>query len=230
MFLLMVVGILIFVCGYLIFITNENADPTPAGLNNRTAIAATVGVSFCLVGFSGLISRLIRSEKLKNHFFCAFVALICSSGVFITNTILDFWIQSYSEQEKILSDIHGHFRTLPSNSTLILDGICPYVGPGVVFESNFDLAGALRLIYHDFSLHADVVKPSIRISEDAIQTTLYGATSTYQYKNLYIYHFGRKISRQIYSSNDARQYFESFDPQYGIECPDSREGIGVPIF
>ncbi|MCI0602241.1 hypothetical protein L0156_04445 [bacterium] len=224
------IGLLVFILGYLIFITNENADPTPAGLNNRTSIAATVGVALSIVGIIGWLAGKIRSENFRLLLFCSFLAFFCGAGVLVTNTIAHFWIVAYSKQENVLADIRRQYPSLPPQSTLLLDGVCPYMGPGIVFESNWDLAGALRLFYQDHSLNADIIRPTVRITEEGVQTILYGATATHPYNKLYIYHYRRKVSQQLTNAEDARRYFQTYNPYYGIECPDAKEGVGVPIF
>jgi hypothetical protein len=35
--------------------------------------------------------------------------------------------------------------TLPKSSTLILDGFCPYIGRGIVFESDWGVGAVLAL-------------------------------------------------------------------------------------
>jgi hypothetical protein len=223
-------GFLLFFLGYAIFLTNENADPSAAGLNNRTALAATVGVAFTFTAAAGWISSYLRTERLRMKVFAALIAILCAAHVLITNTIATFWVQAYSKEQAVLSDIRKHVPTIQSNTTLILDGVCPYNGPAIIFESNWDLAGALKLYYRDPTLEADVVKPTIKITNAGLQTVLYGAVSTIPYRNLWIYSFSRKEARMVHNADEAKNYFQEYNPYFGLECPDSKEGEGVPIF
>lgn len=225
-------GFVVFGLGYAIFLITRNAQNSPTGISNRVAIAAAVGVAFSLVGGLGWVSMLLPSGSLRRRFFCMLVALLCTSGFLINNTVAVFWIDAYRQEKEILADIRQRFPTLPHESTLILDGICPYVGPAIVFESNWDLAGALMMIYRDYTLRADVVTPNLEIKEDGLSTLLYGSIeSHYPYgEKLFVYHFGRKMTYQLPDAQAARLYFQTYNPDHGSDCPQGKEGHGVPVF
>ena len=42
-------------------------------------------------------------------------------------------------EQRVLASTQQRFPAMPPNSTLLLDGVCPYAGPAVVFEANWDL-------------------------------------------------------------------------------------------
>lgn len=203
---------------------------TPTGINNRTAIAAAVGVAFVQVGGAGWVSNRLNSGYSRKRFFCLLIALLCTSGFLINNTIASFWIAAYRQQQEILADIRQQFPTFPAGSTLILDGFCPYFGPGIVFETNWDVQGALGIIYRDRTLKGDVVKPNLKVKEDGIFISLYENESHYPYKSLFIYHTGRKITYQLTNADVARQYFSTFNPDYSNGCPKGHAGYEVSIF
>lgn len=225
-------GLVVFGLGYAIFLTNENAEISLAGINNRISIAAAVGVALSLVGALGSVSTLLPLRRVHKHLFCALVALLCTSGFLITNTLASFWIVAYLKEQAILADIRQHFPTLPSGSTLILDGICPYIGPAIIFESNWDLEGALEMFYHDDTLRADVVTRNLKVEEDGLSTLLYDTIYThYPYnEKLFVYHVGRKMSYRLTDVKVARLYFQTFDPDHSSGCPRGKEGHGVPVF
>jgi hypothetical protein len=225
-------GLVVFGLGYAIFLTNQNADNTATGIDNRVAIAAAVGVALSLVGGIGYVSTLLPSDRLPRRFFCTLVALLCTSGFLVINTIASFWIAAYRQEQEVLADIRQQFPTLPAGSTLILDGICPYVGPAIVFESSWDLNGALLMIYRDNTLRANVVTPNLEVTEDDLTTSLYyGAiVNHYPYERLFVYHVGRKMTYQLPDAEAARRYFQAYNPDYSNGCPPGLEGHGVPIF
>ena len=196
-------------------------------INNRVAIAAAVGVAFASVGGLGWISNLLNSSYSRKCFFCLLIALFCSCGFLINNTIASFWVAAYRQQQEIVADIRQQFPTLPAGSTLILDGFCPYIGPGIVFETNWDVNGILRITYSDPTLTGDVVKPSLNIWNDGISLSLYGDDeSHYSYKQLFVYNFSKKMKHKLTDAEEARRYFAKFNP----DCSDGKAGIGVPIF
>ncbi|MDH4135567.1 MAG: hypothetical protein OEW09_02465, partial [Anaerolineae bacterium] len=180
----------------------------------------------------GWVSTFLPSGQLRRCFFCMVVALLCTSGFLVINTIASFWIAAYRQEQEVLADIRQQFPTLPAGSTLILDGVCPYVGPAIVFERNWDLTGALLMVYRDDSLRADVVTPSLEVTEDGLTKSLYcGAiVNHHPYKKLFVYHVGRKMTYPLPDAEAARLYFRTFNPDHSNGCPPGREGHGVPIF
>jgi hypothetical protein len=226
-------GLFLFFMGYAIFLTNTNALITPTGINNRIALASAVGVAISLVGGIGYASTFLPSNQLRRRGFCILIALLCTSGFIINNTLASFWVDSYRQQQAIIADIRQRFPTLPSESTLILDGICPYAGPAVVFESSWDLAGALMIFYRDRSLHADIVTPNMKIEEDGLASIMYGGANYthHPYSNkLFVYHIGRKTTHYLTDVQAARRYFQTFNPDFDNDCPPGREGFGVQLF
>lgn len=224
-------GIVIFALGYAIFLSNNNVVFTPTGLGNRTAMAAAVGVAFSLVGGSGWISNLWSSSYARKRFFCLLITMVCVSGFLINNTIALFWISAYRQQLEILSDIRKEFPNLPAQSTVILDGVCPYFGPGIIFETNWDMSGGLRTIYSDPTLQGDIVKPNLTVTENGIfMPSKHFGDYHYSYKQLFIYNFRTKMGYQLTDAKTARSYFAKFNPDPSKVCPDNYPESGTALF
>ena len=222
-------GLVIFGMGYAIFLTTY-VGFTPTGIENRTAIAAAVGVAFSFVGSLGWISNFLTSSYLRQHLFCLLVSLLCTGGFLINNTIASFWVAAYSQQKEVIADIRQQFPSLPTENILMLDGVCPYIGPGTVFESPWDIEGVLRVIYRDSTLRGDVIRPNLKIKESGIYTVSYGHKFKYPYQKLFIYNFGTKKTYQLTDAKVARHYFAKFNPNYSSGCPEGYEGKGVPVW
>jgi hypothetical protein len=222
-------GLGIFGLGYAIFLTNWNIQFTPTGIGSRTAIAAAVGVSLTFVGAAGWILGRVPSAAAR-RLFCGFIATVCASGVLALNTIATYYVAASREERAVLTSIRRDIPAMPPGSTLILDGVCPYIGPGIVFESNWDLEGALRTIYRDPTLHADVVTPRMAVGDDCLSTRIYGSIKRYPYERLMIYHPGRRSALWIANAGEARHYFSMFNPDLTSGCPPGFEGHGVSIF
>lgn len=224
-------GFVVFILGYSIFLTNSQLLLTPTGIGNRVAIAAAVGVAMSTVGLLGWMNTTIVANPLRLEIFCGLISLLCVSGFLINNTLATFWVKAYQQEQEILSDIQQQFPTLSPGSTLILDGVCQYEGPAIVFESNWDLAGALKMDYKDDSLRADVVSPNLKVKEDGLYTTLYGAETHYSYESkLFVYHFGRKLTYRLDDNETTENYFETYNPSYDNGCPKGSEGHGISVF
>lgn len=223
-------GIVIFLLGYAIFFTSNKVGFSPTGIDNRVAIAASIGIAFIAVGVVGLISNILLPKRFSRWFFCVLIAIMCTGGFFVINTLASFWISAYSQGQSVLSDIHYYFPIIPKNSTIILDGVCPYFGPGIVFESQWDLKGALQTIYHDPTLQADIVTPRLTVTKKAIETEIYTFKTHYPYRNLFIYNFKQKKAYPILNEEMANTYFQEFNPDYNNNCPPSSAGNGVSVF
>jgi hypothetical protein len=224
----LVAGMIVFALGYAIFLTNYNVQFTAAGIANRSAIAAALGVAACLVGVAGGISFLV-APRVRPPVFSAIVAAMATSGFVIVNVIANTWVEAYRRERAILAGIQQRFPTLPAHSALLLDGVCPYVGPAIVFEANWDLAGALQTLYRDPTLKADVVTPRLSVTDEGIETTIYQQPTRYPYaRELFVYHAGTGGVYPLPDDASARAYFGA--PGRAPVCPAGQEGIGVRLF
>ena len=222
-------GIVVFVLGYAIFLTNYNVQFTTTGIANRTAIVATLGAAMGIVGCCGLLAGVFRETPARPLVFSGLLAVYGASGLLIVNTIAGYWIQAYRVEQGVLAGIRQRFAALPPHSSIILDGVCPYVGPAIVFEAYWDLAGALQLTYGDPTLTANVVTPRMRIDEGGIVFTLYDEPTRYPYSSrLLVYDAQTGDALPILNRETAEGYFVKSLRSW--PCPAGHEGIGVEIF
>ena len=225
---LMLAGVVVFGLGYAIFLTNYNVQFTPTGIANRSAIGAALGAAMVIVGAIGLTLTPLPS-RIAPVALAALIAIVASCGFIVINAVAQRWIEAYQIEQRVLNGIHRRFPSLPSHSALILDGVCPYVGPAVVFESNWDLAGALQVMYRDRTLSADVVTPRLEVGEEGITTTIYGVVKTYPYgERLFVYNVASDVATPLPDVASAREYFRLSARDQA--CPPAQEGIGVRIF
>ncbi len=225
-------GLVVFGMGYSIFLTApEQVGFSTTGINNRTAIAASVGLAMSLVGGLGWASSLLLSIRWRRELFCGLLALLCTSGFLTNNTIASFWLAAYRQQKQVLAGIRQELPSLPSHTVLILDGVCPYIGPGIVFECYWDTGGALKMLYHDPTLEGDVITRKLKVEDQGLVTRIYGWERRYPYgRGLILYNFARKTVHELSDVETARHYFWTFNPDYGNGCPRGAESLGVPLF
>jgi hypothetical protein len=122
-----------------------------------------------------------------------------------------------------MRNIQQALPELASGSTVILDGVCPYLGPAIVFESSWDLAGALRGAYQDRSLRADVTTSQLSIDDDGLRTRIYSVSQFYPYgRDLLIYDDRRRTVVQVTDRNVARAYLSD-----QVRCPEGNPGQGT---
>ncbi len=220
----------IFILGYFIFFTNNQVGFSPTGIENRVAIGAAIGVAMTIIGLVGWVSRIFLSDKYSRVFFSIIIAIVCTGSFLTVNTIASFWVEANNKSQIVLKDIHEQFPLVARKTTIIVDGVCPYVGPAPVFEADWDLKGALQTYYLDSTLRADIVTPRLRVNEKGLSTTIYTFTTTYPYKNLYIYNYKNKQIFQIENSGQAYDYFSKYNSDYNNGCPNAEAGNGVSIF
>ena len=114
---------------------------------------------------------------------------------------------------------------LESGTDFILDGVCPYIGPAIVFESNWDLAGALRIIYRDRTLRADVTTGDLSIGEDGLRTHLFLKSYFHPYgDNLLLFDYSKRIVHRLTDVGIARSYLSE-----RVRCPAGAAGRGALI-
>lgn len=227
---LIATGMVVFAGGYAIFLTTENVGFTPTGIGNRTAIAATCGVAISGTGALAWLTSWCPSVNLRRGIFCGLLALWCAAGSAVISTLGSFWGAAYQRQLAILSQIRRNVPPPPAASAFLLDGVCPYHGPAVVFETSWDLTGALRLAYGDPSLHADVVSPRLRVEWEGLVTSIYDQKQRYDYDKLFIYDARGNRLYNVENSMVAQRYFARPTPPEALTCPSGKPGHGTSMF
>jgi hypothetical protein len=222
---LIAAGFVVFLIDYLPFIvlrSNFSYD----GTSNRVTIAAAIGPACVIAGGTMLLIRACVPSRMQSLVMCSAIAAICALNYVCTVSFADCWAKAYGQQRGIVSEVRKDVNLQPG-STLLLDGFCRYVGPAPVLENGFDAGGALRIAYEDDALQADVVSPTLVISDDAIQTMSYGVEKRYAYgESFWLYNVRRKLIVQLVNMDAARSYFRTINPDKNSGCPVGIEGIG----
>ncbi len=221
-------GLLIFASALTMFVVTKGTTGfTATGFENRTSIGISLGMAFI---FSGASIWLGRRVALHRGFVASLlIALLCSVELLATSTIGSFWAAAAERQELVLNSLQHDIPTVLPNSAILVDGVCPYIGPGIVFEGHQDMGGALQMRYRDPSLRGDVVNSRLLVHEDGIETSIYGRYRYYLYGNLKVYDFRRRKAWDLRDFNSALEYFGRMGPAHSF-CPEGNEGDGVPIF
>jgi hypothetical protein len=227
---LIVTGVGAFLLGYSLFLTNKAIQITPTGIGNRTSIAAALGVAFGAAGVFGLIASAFPQARARSAAFAALLGAYAAGGFFVISALSSFWIDAYRTELAVLEDIETHVGTLAPRTTLLVGGICSYNGPAIIFESDWDLSGALRLHYGDRSLSADVLRPGFyNLTDSGVATILYEGEDDYDYlPNLMLYDFGRKTTQALTDKDTAHRALRG--GSLDARCPPGGEGVGSPAF
>lgn len=225
---LMAGGAFVFALGYGIFLTNGRILFSSTGISNRVAIAAAVGVAMIWVGLAGAATALVP-PGWRAWVFAVPVAALCLSGFLIVQGLAAAWAEAWQRQQTILADIQTRLPSLEDRTTIILDGICPYVGPGIVFESNWDLAGALETRYGDPTVRADVVSANLSVNDDGLSTRLYAdQIARYDYgRRLFVFDARDSALRSLPDADTARAWWTT---RQEPDCPHGAAGYGTTLF
>ena len=220
---LIAAGLVLFGGGYSIFLTNQAIQITPYGVGNRTALAASIGVALIVVA-------VIRAACRNPAAYSVAIACLAGASTASVGTIASFWSDAYSRERDILSRIERDLPALPPRAIVILDGICRYNGPAIVFESSWDLEGALRARYHRRDIMADVVSPSFVVEPTGVATYLYDERYEYAYApemQLYDVRTGRAYALTDKAATRQALAEVNFDPVR--DCPPAKEGVGAAV-
>jgi hypothetical protein len=222
---LIAAGLLVFVFDYVPFFALDSAFSYD-GTSNRVTIAAAIGAALVLTGGTMLLVRATVPATLQSLSACGLIAAVCALNYICIASFADCWAKAYIQQRDIVSEARKNVN-LPPGSALLLDGFCRYVGPAPVFENSFDAGGALQITFEDHAMQADVVSPTLEISDDAIRTVSYGVEKRYAFGEMFwLYNVRRKLLVQLINSDADRSYFQTINPDKNSGCPVGIEGIG----
>ena len=216
-------GLLLVVLGYAQFVVTGEIYFTSVGIDNRVNIVAALGIAVLVIGLLLRATGLARPER-RGTIFSVVVAALAGTGVFVTNTIAGYWGSAYSRQKDVVERLEQTLPPNPAHRTVLLDGICPEIGPGIIFLGHYDLAGALSTVYRDTTIKADVMTDDVDAARSAlvINTTWLGVTDTRSYpygERLLVFDWHSKSLTPIANADAARSYLMR-TPR--LDCPPRR--------
>jgi hypothetical protein len=215
---LLLLGFAAFLLGNAVFLIVPYIAFTPTGIDNRTQVAAALGAALIFTAILSVIS-------IRPRAFAAVVALITAAAFARLSMIENYWAEAPALQERILSAARIDLRTLPANSAVILDGVCPYHGPAVVFET-WDVGGALTLALGR-PVYADTVSPRMSLTPNGLSTSIYKMPDFYPYgERLYVYQPYRHRLVRLDSAAAAKAYFTTHKATL---CPAGYVARGVAV-
>ena len=226
------VGVVTFWAGYAVCLVTRISGNTPTGIGNRIAIAAAAGVALVWVGCTSLATSWIPSAIARRHSFAAITATLYAICVFVNASLGAFWAEAYRREVDVIASIKREYVEFPGPGSLIIDGVCPYVGPAVVFESSWDLTGALQVLYGQYGLNADIITPSMTVTDSGLVASLYfGAIVTkYPYARMSIFNVPRGLRCRFATRRTSGATWTSTTRIARSGCAIGTAGEGVPVF
>jgi hypothetical protein len=224
-------GLMTVALGYSVFLASSRILFTSSGISNRVSIAAAAGVAMTFVAAVGWAASWLPHGASRTLVFCLGVGLLCGSGLLIISALAQHWAMAWDEQQDVLAAIEEEFPSLPRRSTIVVDGVCPYRGPAIVFESNWDLAGALEVEYGDPTVTADVVTRHTEVEDSGLRTSIYGDhVAHYPYSDrLWIFDVRDNWAVRLPNEAAARRYLSASNASTASTCP-GRPGVGEVVF
>ena len=225
-------GIILFFLGYGLFINYLDYDFSAPGNANRVVIASALGVACVEVAACGFLTLLIKSNRTRRVVFGTAVAMICGANCLAMSGIGWCWQKAAKEQVAVLDSVEHNIPVLPHNSVLLLDGHCSYVGPAMVFDTDWDAASAIRLLTKDYTLYGDVISSNLRFEDKAVISPVPDEYErNYPYgEDLFVYNIARRVFRPLPDKAAADAYLRDFNPTGQGGCPPGKEGYGTKIF
>ena len=218
---LLTVGLVVYGLGYAAFLATNEMGFSTTGMVNRTAIAAAVGMAMMLVAGAAMIKR--------GRYFAPSIAVACFCGVLINGTLASMWTAASDEQAEVLTRVRASLPVLPPETTILLDGLCPNIGPALVFDSAWDFGAALRLAYRDRTITGDVLSPMTRSDSAGVYNVVYGDTNRHLYSDhLIVLDYGSGNVSHLYNEPMASAYLDQIAARWS--CPASQESKGVEVF
>jgi len=218
---LLMLGAAAFVLGHALFLIVPVIVFTPTGIGNRVQAAAALGVAMIFAAALATLSRAGGRLLLPT-----LIAAITFCGTLRLAEIQRSWAQASDRQHQVLDAALRDLAPVRANSTVILDGVCPYRGAGVVFETWWDTGPALSLRLGRI-VAGDVVSPRMRIDATGLATSIYRQPVRYAYgPHLYAYDVRRHMVSPLPDRASAEAYFTARPP---LRCPVGYVARGAPI-
>ena len=197
------------------------------GINNRVTNAAAVCVALFLVaGLSLAISLL--PLRLHRAGFCFAIAAVCGCGSLITNSVATFWVEASRAQAEIMQGLKAAWRSPPPGSSVLLTGYCSWIGPGIVFETDWDVTGAVGLLYRDRTLAGNVLRPWMNPGKDGLRT----GDFFYSFASLYVYDARTGLVHRVADEATASRFLRALVAEDVSGCAGNYKafGAGLPIW
>ncbi len=154
-------GLVLIAAGYGLFVVTGQIYMTSVGIDNRVNVVPALGMAVLAVGLLLRATEWVRAEWRRTVFSLG-IAGLASAGTLITITIADYWESAYSRQQEVMAQLRSALPADPSGSTVLLDGVCPEIGPGVVYYGVYDFEAALRTRYRDRSIRGALLTDDVR--------------------------------------------------------------------
>jgi hypothetical protein len=218
-------GFVVFWLGYAVFFLSTMVHFAPASTGNRMSTPATIGVAMIVAGILQLISSLGGSARFQQLYGIILAIMVTAFSIHIA-VVASFWSEAWRKEQAILELTRQDLARLPAEPTVVLDGVCPYHGPAIVFESSWDWMFAASISMQR-TIKGDVAIPSLTVTPKGFSTQIYDIKNTYPFDDrLYVYRPYDRAVTPIPDLRAARSYLATRPPALR-GCPRGYPAGGV---
>jgi hypothetical protein len=180
------------------------------GIGNRVLVAGAIGAGVILVALMELGMRFVPRPR-RRPILAASIAIVAASAVARLEFVEEYWAEAPALQRQVLASAQGDLAKLPAGSTVILDGVCPYHGPAIVFETYWDVGAPLSLALQR-KIKDDAISPRMTLTSSALDSEIYGEPAHYPFgPTLFIYNPRLHLLARLTDAAAVRRYFSRAD-------------------
>lgn len=221
---LLAAGLIVFAIGHVALLAAAGLTFSAIGMANRVLVAAAIGVALLILAGIATVTNALP-QRARKAAVCAATAALVAAGAYRIWMIERYWTEAPALQARILENARHDLRAVPAGSTVIVDGICPYHGPAVVFETWWDLGPALTLMLGR-KLEADLLNGRSQLQPDGLRTWVYGDSRLYPFgSDLYLYNPALRSHVGLSDLASARSAIARWGTPWR-KCPPGEEGQG----
>jgi len=222
-----VAGPPLFLLGYLVAFVTQSLGLSDVGLDNRTAVAAAIGVAFTFAGLGGILAGLVPRGGRAVATSLALGTIFALALLVMLRTAKD-WRAAARRQEAVVAAVRHAAPRLPPEPRVIVDGACPYVGPAPVFERRLDTSRMLQATLDDPAVEGDVLRPGSTLGPAGFDASAYAVPSHFDYgPRLVVLDVATGNPTPLPDAAAAADYLAAHPESSLVRCPPSREGQGV---
>ena len=224
-FVFLLAGFATFWLGYAIFFLNRMVHFAPASTGNRMATPASFGVAMVLAAAAKLLADA-AGERYRRQVFGGLIGGLVVMGSVNASVVGSRWARAWSTENAVLDHAKHDLAALPEGATIILDGVCPYDGPAIVFESPWDWSSAASLKLGK-QIEGDIGVPSLQVTDGGLTTQIYDMKNSYAYGDrLFVYRADARRVIPVPDLQAAKAYWPDHLSAAG-KCPRGYPAMGV---
>ena len=186
-----------------------------------------IGAAFIIVAVAEFAMRALP-RSVRAPLFGSLIALLAAGAVGRLEFLGRFWAEAPELQNQVLQGAKRDLAQLPAGSTVILDGVCPYHGPAIVFENKGDVSPALSMTLGR-KVRGDTISPRMFATRSGLDSEIYDEWAHYPYgPTLFVYNPLQRLVVPLTDAAAARRYFSRTDRR-SMRCPVGYVGQGVLV-